>query len=256
MPRLPPTSRTNNGGRCRCARDFKHWAAASGLPPASLGRLAAQWQTDAYAPGESLFHQGGRPSCIYFVHSGRVKLVRSEGTGRRRIVRIISGPDVLGERALIAGKSYAAAAEAMEKSWISRIAAERFQELWDADPGLPRFFARLLAERLGESDESGSDLALRLIRERVAKLIVRCDEASGAPGGPISLGMSRQDLAELMGTAPEVVSRTFASLAKKRLISVEGRTVRVLEPLRLRQAAGMTSIIPRHDLRHCPYELP
>ncbi len=258
MKAIPSACRTQAPSKCPrgCARDFKHWAFSLGLSAASFERLAAEWQNDVYAPGDSLFRQGDRPSCIYFVHTGRVKLVRSESTDRRRIVRLISGPSILGELALIAGQPYASTGKVLEEASICRIEAARFQELWGSDPELPRFFARLLAKRLGESDEAGSDLALRSIRERVAKLILCCEEASGAPGAPVSLGLSRQDLAQVLGTGPEVVSRTIASLAANRLISVDGRMVLVLERVRLRQAAGITSIIPNNNFRHCQFGMP
>ncbi len=222
---------------CRC--QVKSWLVARKMPRETVERLAEAWRPAAYQPGNILFYQGNQPLAIHFVCAGRVKLVRCEGSGRQRIVRIVSAPEVLGERALLADQPYAATAEVTEDAHICQVDAVRFQKLWAQDPELPRFFARLLAEKLGEADENGSDLALRTIRERLAKLIVELHDAVPGPGAPLALPESRQDLADLLGTAPEVVSRVLAELCEKRLIALAGRSIRVIELSRLRAAARM-----------------
>lgn len=229
-------------GEQRCAADFSRWADSLGLPLKSAKRLAECWRPGSYISGNVVFYQGHQPQGVYFIRSGRVKLVRAEGTGRQRIVRVIPAPSVLGERALIADQPYAATSIAIEDSCVCFIEATRFQKLWDADPALSRFFARLLASKLGDSDEAGTDLALRTIRERVAKFIVALEGASRAPGVPVSIDMSRQELAELMGTSPEAICRTFSELAAKGLISTQGRLVSIRDRARLHAAAGLTFI--------------
>lgn len=225
-----------------CAPDFKRWAGSGGLPPKSMVRLSSVWRPVQYAPGNAVFYQDHEPLGIYFLRSGSVKLVRSEGTGRRRIIRVISGPNVLGDRALIAGQAYAATGWALDDACICIIEAARFRELWNSDPELSRFFARLLAVRLGVADEVGTDLALRTIRERVAKLIAKLSASSSDSRATVTLRMSRQDVAEVMGTSPEAVCRAFAELSAKKIICAEGRLVRVLDHERLRAAAGLTFI--------------
>ncbi|OGR96637.1 MAG: hypothetical protein A2V88_01955 [Elusimicrobia bacterium RBG_16_66_12] len=229
------------GGQ-RCVLDFKRWADSLGIPLKSAERLSDCWRPGRYIPGNVIFYQGHQPLGIYFVRTGSVKLVRAEGTGRQRIIRVIQAPSVLGERSLIADLPYAAAGIALEDSCVCFIETARFQKLWDADPALSRFFARLLASKLGDADEAGTDLALRTIRERVAKFIITLEGASKAPGAAVSLGMSRQELAEFMGTSPEAICRTFSELAAKGLISTQGRLVRILDRARLHAAAGLTFI--------------
>ena len=256
MKAILSACRAQAPSQCRrsCARDFKRWSDCHGLPAESFDRLAAEWRRDIYAPGDTLFHQDSLSSHIHFVHTGRVKLVRSEDTGRHRIVRIIEGPDILGMIAILTGQPYEYTGEVLEESSIYRIETAHFQKLWDSDPELPRLFVSLLAKRLDDAEEAGSDLALRMIRERVAKLILRCEEKSDARGIPVSLRLSRQDLAALLGTAPEVVSRTITSLATDRLISVKGRMVLVLNRTGLQQAAGITSMsLKKNDFRHSPF---
>jgi len=226
----------------RCAVDFRRWAASLGLPKKSMERLAGAWRPVKYAPGSAVFYQDHEPLGVYFLRSGSVKLVRCEGTGRQRIVRVVSAPSVLGERALIAGQAYAATGWILDEACICAVSAERFREIWALDPELARFFARLLAVRLGVSDEAGTDLALRTIRERIAKLIVKLSASETGPEATVTLRMSRQDIAEVMGTSPEAVCRAFSDLSSKKIVSAQGRMVRILDRERLRAAAGLTFI--------------
>ncbi|MDE2039776.1 MAG: Crp/Fnr family transcriptional regulator [Elusimicrobia bacterium] len=219
-------------GRCGLLR----WPASLALPRTAADRLCQGWRGNDYRRGDILFYQGNEPQGLYFVCSGRVALSQSAGSGRQQIVRFASGPDVLGERALIAGRPYEATAEAAEDSRICFLDASRFRRLWEGEPALVRALARRLAERLGQVQDLCAELGLRPLRERLARLIAR--ELERAPGSRLAdLGASRQQLAKRLGTAPEVVCRALAQLERGGILALEGRVARVLDQRRLRAAA-------------------
>ena len=226
------------GDRCRGVPDY--WSAFGELGSAVKSELASGWRANRYSRGNILFYQGNEPLGLFFLCEGRVKLVRSEDGGRNHIFRIINAPDLLGDRSLIARKSYAATAEVMEEARICFVDSARFLKLWDRHPEVPRFLARRLAVKLGEAEDLATDIALRTVRERVAKLIaIRAESA--VPSASFRLDLSRQEIAELIGASPEVVSRTLAVLAARKLISFEGRRVRILDSARLRAAARISA---------------
>lgn len=222
------------GGVVRC--ELEHWCAEHGLPQTSSAGFVSGWRSNMYVRGNVLFYQGNEPFALFFMCSGRVKLVRAEGGGRHKIVRIVKAPSFLGERSLIAQEPYAATAEVMDESHICLIDAARFLNFWTDRPELSRLLARQLAAKLGEAESQVADLALRTIRERLAKHLALEADAE-KPGAPFELSESRQELAEILGTSPEVVSRTLADLAARKLIVIDGRIVRVLDDTRLRCAA-------------------
>lgn len=219
---------------------LERWAADNGMTPGGGADFAAGWSANLYTRGNTLFYQGNEPYGLFFLCSGRVKLVRAEREGRRQIVRIVSGPDFVGERALIARQPYAATAEVMEDARVCVIDAARFHKLWLERPEFVRAMARHLALKLGASDEGRAEIALHTIRERLAKHIIQYADAALKPGEAIVFAESRQELAELLGTSPEVVSRTLKELSKGKLIALEGQKVRVLAAPRLRLLAGVT----------------
>ena len=228
---------------CRCAgadRDgvcvFNKWALARGLSPAACERMAPLWRTNLYRRGDVLFYQGNAPVNVYFLCSGSVKLVRDARMGRQHILRMVAGPDFLGERAMLAGQPYAASAQVMSDSRVCAIDREAFSRVWREDAGLSRTLAVYLARKLAEADEAACDMALLTIRELVARLIVGRMDASGGP--VVQFEESRQDLADILGTSAEVISRTLSEFARKKLVVRDGRGLKVLDPERLRIIGG------------------
>ena len=203
--------------------------------------LFAQIRPNFYAEGNILFYQGNEPLCLYFLCAGAVKLVRSESSGRQRIVRVISAPDIIGDRSLIAGQPYAATAIVKADARVCAIEAGRFWKYWGDNPQTAQIFARRLARRLGQADEIASDMALRTSRQRLAKHLLALHESAGGSGPALTLSESRQELAFLLGMAPEALSRELSHLVKRRLIAIEGRAIHMLDFARLRLVARVAS---------------
>lgn len=234
-----PGVRACRRGACGPTCALETWCASRGLPLSVAASFASIWRSNVYSRGNDLFYQGNEPFALFFLCSGRVKLVRAEGGGRHKIVRIVHAPDFLGERSLIAGEPYAATAEVMDEATVCLIDAARFRALWLERPELARVLARQLAAKLGEAEGHVADLALRTIRERLAKHLALQARAAGNDGTAVELHESRQELAEMLGTSPEVVSRTLAELAARKLLVIDGRKVKVLDEARLRSVARL-----------------
>ncbi len=230
---------SENGRKPGCERacSLGRWLSGRGLGKRACGQWLTACTPNNYSRGNILFYQGNMPLGLYFVCQGRVKLVRGEGRGRQQIVRIVDGPAVLGERALVAQVPYAATAELAEDSRVCFSSANSFFRLWAEEPEISRLVARLLAERLGDTQQSLTDMGLHTVRERLAMIVVRRHEA--AQGGPVDLGESRQELAQLLGTAPEVVCRALSELEDKGILAVDGRHAEVRDETRLRWVAQM-----------------
>jgi CRP-like cAMP-binding protein len=215
---------------------FQSWSGALGLSLPVQQRMAPLWRENVYHRGDVIFYQGNNPTSIYFLCHGSVKLVRDARMGRQHILRMITGPDFLGDRAMLAGQPYAASAQVMEDSRVCAIDGQSFRALWRDEPELSRMLAIYLARKLAEADVAASDLALLTIRELLARLIVGRIPPGG--GDVVRFSESRQDLADILGTSAEVISRTLSELARKKLIALDGRSLRVLDEERLRLIGG------------------
>lgn len=135
-----------------CERAITGWGESIGLPPSACERLSSGWRINSYRKGDALFLQSDFPTGVYFLCRGRVALVRDTEGGSPEVLRVVEGPDILGDRALIAGRTYAATAEVLEDSLICVLEGRRFFDLWRAEPEVARAFVRSLARKLDAGD--------------------------------------------------------------------------------------------------------
>lgn len=193
-----------------------------------------------YSRGNILFYEGNSPFGMYFLCRGRVKIVKSDLRHRSHIARVVEAPDLIGDRAFIAGQPYVGTGEVMEDSRVCFLRAQDFDKLFLDEPGVWRALARRFARELGQAEDKARDLALKSIRARLAKdLLERLAAQTPAKraAAAVILKESRQELAEILGTTPEAVCRSLAEFRGKGLIAVSGRSVRILNEERLRQVA-------------------
>ena len=240
MPRRVSKSCDAAGANGTCA--FDCWSAAQGLPAAARERMSPLWRSNVYRRGDVIFYQGNAPASLYFLCRGSVKLVRDERMGRQHILRMMTGPDFLGERAFLAGQPYAASAQVMVDSRVCAIDGQSFRELWRIEPELPRMLAIYLSRKLAEADTAACDLALHTIRELLARLIV--DRLEGNSGDLVQFSESRQEMADILGTSAEVISRTLSEFERKKLVKRDGRALRILDSERLRVIGGVQARRP------------
>lgn len=212
---------------------MRHLTALRGASPERWGRLLELRTTGLYSKGDILFYQGNHPLGMFFLCRGRVKIIRTDSQQHRYISRVVEAPDLLGDRAFIAGQPYQGTGEVMEGSRVCFLKAEDCAEVFFDEAAVCRGLARRFARELGQAEGKSRDLALRSTRERLAKHLLQELDANGA--ALLSLKESRQELAEMLGTCPAVISRTLAEFRAKSLIAFSGRSVRVLDKERLRQ---------------------
>lgn len=193
----------------------------------------------AHRRGNILFYQGNRPLGLYFICSGRVKLVKEDRLGRSQIVRIVEAPDLLGDRSFFAEKSYACTGEVMEDSQICFLEKNHFEDLFSQDAEMWRSLAKRFARELGCAEDYMFCIAACTVKARLASHLMRCWRPSADAqnkNGEFVLAESRTELAQILGTVPEAISHALAELCSRKLISVQGRQVRVLDGDRLRLA--------------------
>lgn len=192
--------------------------------------------TNDYRKGNIIFYEGNRPFGIYFLCSGRVKIVKTDSSSNSGISRIVEAPDMLGDRAFLANESYLGTGEALEDSRICFLDGAYFEKFFLEIPQVCRAILRRVARELGKSEEHQLDLGFKTVRGRLAKYIV--GKAAGKSGAcEVNFPETRSDLAKILGTSPEVLCRLLSEFRKKGWIAVDGRTVLVKDKPRLEQVS-------------------
>lgn len=197
----------------------------AGAKPIKLARSGM-----AYVPGD-------RADNIYFVRSGRIKIVRSNAAGDEVIVGIRTAGDIFGELSWLAvdgdGRRKSSAV-AIEPALIDAIAADDFAATLRADGEIARAFARGVTRRLAATEQELTELAGKSVPGRLVDVLGRLASSHGIqePDGTLRIGMNltHKDLADLIGTSRETLTKELAVLVDVGLLRVAHKTVTLVQP--------------------------
>ncbi|MDH5475789.1 MAG: Crp/Fnr family transcriptional regulator [Cyclobacteriaceae bacterium] len=194
-----------------------------------------------YKKGQTLFYEGTRPMGLYCIKSGKVKIFKMGSQGKEQILRLANPGDFLGYRSLLGEELYAASGEVLEDAAICFIPKESFYKSLIDNKEFYKTMVKSLAHELGVVEEKLSDLSQKSVRERLAGNLLMLKETYGLEGEEdstlIDLSISREDLANIVGTATETVIRLLSEFKKDGLISLEGKKIRVIDPRGLAREA-------------------
>lgn len=185
-----------------------------------------------YKKGQTLFYEGTRPMGLYCIKSGKVKVFKMGSQGKEQIMRLANPGDFLGYRSLLAEELYAASAEVLEDAGICFIPKDNFFRSLIDNKEFYKSMVKSMAHELGVVEEKLADLSQKSVRERLAGNLLMLKETYGLEGEEsslIDLSISREDLANIVGTATETVIRLLSEFKRDGLIKLEGKKIRVID---------------------------
>ncbi len=212
------------------------------LPAAAVKRLAEITASATYPKGATLFVEGQAARGVFIICNGHVKLSTSAADGKTLILKIADPGEVLGLPATISGKPYEVTAEVLEPTQANFISKIDFQNFLREFGEAALRVARELSETyysafdemrtIGLSSSAGEKLA-RFILEWAA------NQPNGASPLRITLSLTHEEIAQMIGSSRETVTRLFADFKKKDLLQVKGSTLLIKDKAALeRLVAG------------------
>lgn len=194
-----------------------------------------------YKKGEVIFKEGARPFGVFCLNKGKIKLVKTGDDGREHIVRLVRPGDPLGYRSLLSGDKYNASAIAIEDSGVCFIPKELFIGILAKDSDLTFEMLRLLSDDLKKAELQMTHLAQKPVRERVAEALLFIKETYGFEPDEQTINaiFSREDIANIVGTATETVIRLLSELNKEEVIKLSGKKIAILNLEKLVKVANV-----------------
>lgn len=207
-----------------------------GLSPEDLNAIGRIAVNRHFSRGEMIFWDGDAADGFYAVADGKVKIFKLSPEGKEQIFHIFGPGEPFGEVPVFSGKSFPASAQAIAKSHLLFFPRREFVELITANPSLALNMLAVLSMRLRYFTVQVEHLSLKEVPERLAAYLIYLAEEQGADEA-VELHISKGQLASLLGTIPETLSRIFAKMSGDSLIRVEGRNIFLLDPERLKELA-------------------
>lgn len=217
--------------------DIKKVSIFSTLSAEEVKELNRYLLPEPFSKKEFVFSEGDPSEWLYIVKTGKVKITKLSNEGKEIILEIISPYEMFGGIAVVRGFPYPANAVAMEDSELLKISRKNLLSLMDKLPGLMYCMAMNIGDRIKNTHETLKSIALEKVESRIASLLIKLSEKSGEKvpeGVAVNLKLTKQDIAEMVGTTVETSIRTMSKLAKAGLIvSRSGKIIiRDLEKLR------------------------
>ena len=212
--------------------------AFNGLPESQLSDIHRIAIEREYAKGELIFSEGDEGDGFYVVVDGRVKIFKLSSEGKEQILHIFGPGEPFGEVPVFSGQSFPANAEAIAKSRLLFFPRKDFIGLISKNPSLALNMLAVLSKRLRQFTVQVENLSLKEVPERLASYLIYLAEEQDTVDA-VSLPISKGQLASLLGTIPETLSRIFAKMSGDGLIQVEGKKIRLLDRASLETLAGV-----------------
>ncbi len=185
--------------------------------------------------GQSLFLEGGIPRGVYCINEGKIKIFTRGEEGKEQIIHLAKQGEVVGFRAMFSGDPYVVSAETLEESSVCFIAKNDFLDLIDTNTILRDGILKELSTELAERASFVTNMSQKSVRERLASILLILNNIYADE----YINLSREDLANFVGTATETLIRLLKDFKDDRVIKTHVRKIEILDTNLLESIAGL-----------------
>ncbi|MCR4435395.1 MAG: Crp/Fnr family transcriptional regulator [Clostridiales bacterium] len=190
-----------------------------------------------YKKNMVLFMEGDPGEAFYYIKSGKMKVFRIYEDGKEHILNILGEGDVFGEATLFNGSAYPASAVVYEDAIIGAIKNSDLEKLVKENSELSLKLIKILTRKLLSAQQKVRDMAFNDVFARTASQLIKLSRdfgKKGAAGTEIAIPLSRQELADMVGTTRETMSRVISRFKKEKSIAEEKDRIIILSEDKLK----------------------
>lgn len=184
------------------------------LQKLQIDKLNNEKKPEYFKKGQALLMAGATPDGLYCVHSGKVKVIKSDTEGKETIVRIVGSGGVVGHRSLFTKEPNKASANILEEGIVCFVSKKTIMGLIKADPTLAYRIIDQIGKEMGAAEDRLASMAKKTIKERLAETLLLLNESFGVVVEQskikLEIQLTRDDLASIIGAATENISRLLS----------------------------------------------
>lgn len=207
-----------------------------GLPDEEMARVAALARERRYRKGTILFNEGDAGESIFFIKEGRVRVTRLSASGQEQVLRVWGPGSAIGLVVLADKANYPATAQVTDDAILYAFRVDDLIALIPESHALAANAFRLVGQRLRLARDTAHDLAVHNTHGRLASLLLKTAGEQGSER--FTLGLTHQEIAGMIGTSRETVTRVLADFRRTKCIAVDGEQMVILNEERLREWMG------------------
>ena len=200
----------------------------------ALHDLTDTGNINTYENKQVIYRESNYPNKLFFIKKGKVKTFKSNDAGKELTIDLLNEGDFLGYTALIENSPYKETAEAIEQCELSIIPKEDFELLINNNMDVAKNFIKLLAKNVSDKEHQLLSMAYNSLRKRVADALLTLQEKyKNETDEKFSIHISREDLANIAGTATESLIRTLSDFKNEKLIDIKNGNIVIENEKRL-----------------------
>jgi len=184
-----------------------------------------------YPKGTLIFSQGDESDGLFVIREGMVKVYMSDESGKEMLIDTLGPGEIVGEVASLDGQPRTASVAALVNTQVAKISLQEFEQFIKENSDLALELVKLLASRVRDHATSINNLAFKNVYGRVIWLLEKhaVDNADGSK--TVKRKFTQQDIADMVGSSREMVSRVISELVKGDYISIDRKIITILKIL-------------------------
>ncbi len=188
--------------------------------------------------GSVIYHERSKMNGIYYVNKGIVKLYKTGINGKDKIIRFAKEGEIMGFRSVLSKEPADTTAKVIEDAVICFINSKLFTELIRKNNNFSMEVLKVSLKELGESNKFIIDIAQKTVRERLAEILLLLKNKFSLDEQKfLQVYLTREELANLVGTATESVIRLLSEFKGDGYIELHGRKIKIIKVEALRKLA-------------------
>ncbi len=196
----------------------------------NLAEFNKDRKVKAFKKKNEIYSEGDAPLYVYYIKSGSVKSYKSNADGKELIISLYKENDFFGFEPVLENAHYSESVATLEDSEITLIPRHDFLALLFNQKEISASFISLLCKKVVEKEKQLLNLAYNSVRQRTAEALLKVFQLNNQD---TKIYISRDDLAKMVGTAPESVIRAVSDFKEEGLIEIENGKIKVMSPTRL-----------------------
>lgn len=180
--------------------------------------------------GEIVYEEGNRTNGIYCISQGVIKIYKTGTEGKEQIIKFGKSGDIFGYRSVINNEPACTSVKVIEDVVLCFIPTDRLYELLKKNSEFGIELLQIACKELDESNNYLRDIAQKSVKERLAEVLLNLKEEFGVnEEGIINVALTREELANLIGTATESVIRLLSEFKANNIVELQGRKIKLLD---------------------------
>jgi len=198
------------------------------LTPEDLSIIDQNRINNSYKKGDVLYREGNRIMGCYCVMSGILKIFKTGNDGKEQIIAFARKGDITGYRSVLSNEPACSTAEVIEDASICFIPSSIIFSFVKKNSDFALSLMQVSCKELNQANSYIKDIAQKTVRERLAEVLIMLFDTFGEDkDGFLSISLTREELANIVGTATESVIRLLSDLKSENLISISGKKIKI-----------------------------